>query len=291
MTSSMNIKQKVVDLIRYRTTSLPTLPVVVNNIVEVARSETTSAQDLAKFISNDQAISARVLRVANSVYYGMSQKIDSISRAIIVIGFREILSLALGTGIISALSKNGDEVPIDMTELWKHSIGVGFAAKNIAKKTRNVVEESAVLIGLLHDIGKIIFGLYFPKEYAEVLKRTAEEGTPLHKIEKSILGLDHAEMADLLMKQWNFPPNIIQPVRYHHNPCECPKDQGSMAMAVNAANVVCRQSGIGQSGNRGIEKETEVLRRLELSDQKIAFLAEELDSQRPQVEEFLASVS
>ena len=287
----MNIKQKVVDLIRYRTTSLPTLPVVVNNIVEVVRSETTSAKDLAKFIANDQAISARVLRVANSVYYGMSQKIDSISRAIVVIGFREILSLALGTGIISALSKKGNEVTIDMAELWKHSIGVGFAAMNIAKKTRNAVEESAVLIGLLHDIGKIIFALYFPKEYAEVLKKTADEKTPLHVIEKSILGLDHAEMAALLMKQWNFPPNIIQPVRYHHYPCECAGEQGYVAMVLNVANVVCHQSGIGQSGNMAIEKDTEVLGKLELSDQKIVSLAEELESERPRIDEFLVALS
>lgn len=287
----MNIKEKVIDLIRHRRTSLPTLPVVINNIIVTARSEKTSAGDLANFIVNDQAISARVLRIANSAYYGMSRKIDSISRAIVVIGFKEIISLALGMGIFSAFSKKGDDAPIDITELWKHSIGVGFTARKIAKKTRNIADESTVLIGLLHDIGKIVFCLYFPDEYGEVLKKTPNEQTPLYKIEKECLGLDHAEMAYLLMKQWNFPANLIQPVRYHHNPSVCPKDQVDMAMIVNLANFICHQSGIGHSGNNKIETDNKVLRKLGFSDENVVALTEELESERDQVEDFLAALS
>lgn len=287
----MNIEGKVIDLIRNRKTSLPTLPVVINNIIATARSEKTSAKDLANFIANDQAISARVLRIANSAYYGMSKKIDSISRAIVVIGFKEIISLALGMGIFSALSKRGGDAPIDITELWKHSIGVGFAARKIAKRTRKIADESTVLIGLLHDIGKIIFCLYFPDEYGEVLKKAPNEQTPLYKTEKECLGLDHAEMAYLLMKQWNFPTNLIQPVRCHHNPSVCPKEQVDMAMIANLANFICHQSGIGHSLNNNIEKDDKVLRKLGLSDENVGTLSEELESERDQVEDFLAALS
>ncbi len=287
----MNIKEKVIDLIRHRKTSLPTLPVVINNIMATARSEETSAKDLANFIVNDQAISARVLRIANSAYYGMSKKIDSISRAIVVIGFKEIISLALGMGIFSAFSKKGNDAPIDITELWKHSIGVGFAARKIAKKTMKIADESTILIGLLHDIGKIIFCLYFPDEYGEVLKKMPNEQTPLYKIENECLGLDHAEMAYLLMKQWNFPANLIQPVRYHHNPSVCPKDQVDMAMIVNLANFICHQSGIGHSGNNNIETDDKVLRKMGLSDENVGTLAEELEAERDRVEDFLVALS
>jgi putative nucleotidyltransferase with HDIG domain len=279
--AKMNIEEKVIDLIRHRKTSFPTLPVVINNIMATARSEETSAKDLADFIVKDQAISARVLRIANSAYYGMSNKIDSISRAIVVIGFKEIISLALGMGIFSA----------DITELWKHSIGVGFAAKKIAKKTMKIADESTILIGLLHDIGKIVFCLYFPDEYGEVLKKMPNEQTPLYKIENECLGMDHAEMAYLLMKQWNFPANLIQPVRYHHNPSVCPKEQVDMAMIVNLANFICHQSGIGQSGNNNIETDDKVLRELGLSDENAVALTEELESEREQVEDFLRALS
>ena len=287
----MNIKEKVVDLIRNRRTSLPTLPVVINNIIVTARSDKSSAQDLANFIVNDQAISARVLRIANSAYYGMSKEIDSISHAIVVIGFKEIISLSLGMGIFTALSKKGDDVPIDITELWKHSIGVGFAARKISKKVRKIADESTILIGLLHDIGKIVFCLHFPDEYAEVLKKTSNEQTPLYKIENECLGLDHAELAYLLIKQWNFPPNLIQPVRYHHNLSVCPKEWVDMAMIVNLANFICHQSGIGHSGNNNIETDNNVLGKLGLSDENIGALIEELESERDQVEDFLVALS
>jgi putative nucleotidyltransferase with HDIG domain len=287
----MNIKEKVADLVRHRKTSLPTLPVVVNNIITTARSEKTSAKDLANFIVNDQAISARVLRIANSAYYGMSRKIDSISRAIVVIGFKEIISLALGMGIFSALSKKGGGAPSDITELWKHSIGVAFAARNVAKKTKKVADESTILVGLLHDIGKIVFCLYFPDEYGEALKKTVNHQTPLCKIEKDCLGLDHAEMAYLLMNQWNFPANLIQPVRYHHNPSVCPKEGVHMAMIVNLADSICHQSGIGHSGNNKTETDGEVLSKLGLSDEDVGALTEKLESQRDEVEDFLAGLS
>ena len=287
----MNIKEKVVDLIRNRRTSLPTLPVVINNIIVTARSDKSSAKDLANFIVNDQAISARVLRIANSAYYGMSKEIDSISHAIVVIGFKEIISLSLGMGIFSALSKKGDDVPIDITELWKHSIGVGFAARKISKKVRKIADESTILIGLLHDIGKIVFCLHFPDEYAEVLKKTSNEQTPLYKIENECLGLDHAELAYLLIKQWNFPTNLIQPVRYHHNLSVCPKEWVDMAMIVNLANFICHQSGIGHSGNNNIETDNNVLGKLGLSDENIGALIEELESERDQVEDFLVALS
>jgi putative nucleotidyltransferase with HDIG domain len=287
----MNIREKVIDLIRNRKTGLATLPVVINNILVTATSEKTSAKDLANFIMNDQAISARVLRLANSAYYNMSKKIDSISRAIVLIGFKEIISLALGTGILSTFSKNGADAPIDMKEFWQHSIGVGFAAGKIAKQRRKIPDESTILMGLLHDIGKIIFCLYFPNEYARVLEKTSNEQTPLYKIEKKDLGLDHAEMASLLMKQWNFPKNLIQPACYHHNPSACPKQQVDMAMMVNLANFICHQSGIGQSGNHNIEPDNKILRKLGLSDENVRTLTEELESEQGQVEDFLAALS
>jgi len=287
----MNIKEKVIDLIRNYRTTLPTLPVVINNIILTARSEKTSANDLANFIMNDQAISARVLKIANSAYYGMTKKIDSISRAIVLIGFSEIISLALGTGVFSALSQKGKDIRIDMAGLWKHSIGVEFAAKKVVNKTGVIINESTSLIGLLHDIGKIIFSVYFPEEYAEVLEKTVNSQAPLYKTEKEILGLDHAEMAYLLMKQWNFPANIIQPVRYHHDPSACPKEQLDMAMVINVANFVCHQSGIGQSGNKNIQQDDSALEKLGFSDQDIVTLAEELESERSQVEDFLEAIS
>ena len=132
--SAKETYEKVLDFIRNQKSSLPTLPVVINNIIVTAKSDKTSAYDLADFIINDQAISTRILKIANSAYYGGQKKVNTISRAIVLIGFNEILSLILGMGVFSAFSKQKKNDLIDMTELWKHSIGVGFAAKKIGRR-------------------------------------------------------------------------------------------------------------------------------------------------------------
>lgn len=142
----MKIEDRVTDLIRNHKTNLPTLPVVINNIIATARRAEASAKDLANFIMNDQSISARVLKVANSSYYGMPKEIDSISRAIVVIGFREILSLALGMSVFSTLSQKSEDGLLDMAGLWKHSIAVGFALRKIAEKTGRTSDESTILV-------------------------------------------------------------------------------------------------------------------------------------------------
>lgn len=285
----MNIQDRVTDLIRNPKTTLPTLPVVTNNIIVTARSAETSAKDLANFIVNDQAISSRVLKIANSSYYGMCQQIDSISRAIVVIGFKEIVSLALGMGVFSALSSKEQGGLLDMTELWKHSIAVGFAMKKVAKKTGRASDESTVLVGLLHDIGKIIFSSYFPDEYEEVLKRATTDEEPLHKLERKILGLDHAEMGYRLMEHWKFPADIAEPLHYHHNPSECP--DGHMALVVNMANLIAHKSGIGESCSNGTDNYHTVLSRLRLPHETVVTLAKELESERAEVEGFLEALS
>jgi len=287
----LEIREKVIDLVRNRNTDLPTLPVVMNNIIATARSEKSSARDLASFIVNDQAISARVLKIANSPYYGMCKEIDSVTRAIVVIGFKEIISLVLATGVFSAFSQKKVGALIDMTELWKHSIAVGFAIKKIGKQMGKIMDESAILIGLLHDIGKIIFGIYFPDEYAAVLKEAADAKAPLYKIEQERLGLDHAEIACLIMKQWNFPLNIIDAIRYHHSQFGCPEEQLYMAMMLNAADFICHQSSIGQSGNKNVEEDEEIITRLRFSDQDIITLVKGLETERPQIEYFLEALA
>ena len=288
----MNIRDKVIDLIRNEETSLPTLPVIINNIIVTAKSDKTTANDLAQFISNDQALSARVLRIANSPYYGQPKTIDSITRAIIVVGFKEIISIALGSGIFKTLNHEHEDVLMDMNELWKHSIGVGFAARFIEKKSNTTMQESTMLMGLLHDIGKILFIIHFPDEYGRTLERhQTMPDAPLHILEKEFLGIDHAEMAYLLMKQWNFPDTIIQPVRFHHDLLTCPFEYITMAMTVNMANFICHESDIGQSGDLGVEKPVEIMNGLGIAEETMGMLVEKMKSEKENVDNFLEALS
>jgi HD-like signal output (HDOD) protein len=287
----VSVKEKVIDLIRNKTTSLPTLPVIINNIIVKAKSENTTPEDLARFISNDQALSARVLKIANSPYYGLPRKIDSITRAIIVIGFKEIISIALGSGIFRLLTPKDKDGLIDVNDLWRHSIGVGFASKQVGKATGKHMEESTMLVGLLHDVGKIIFLLYFMADYAEVLVKHNTDGTPLNVVENELMEIDHAEMAYLLMKQWNFPDSISIPIRYHHAIDQCPAEHLTRALMVNAADYICHASGIGNSANIAPEKNEDIFRAIGLSGDNLEELVRHSISSGPEVEAFLEAMS
>ncbi|HVN71145.1 MAG TPA: HDOD domain-containing protein [Desulfomonilia bacterium] len=287
----MSIREKVIDLIRNKTTSLPTLPVIINNIIVMAKSDNTTANDLARFISNDQALSARVLKIANSPYYGVPKKIDSITRAIIVIGFKEIISVALGSGVFKMLNPKQKDTLMDMNELWKHSIGVGFAAKLLEQKSVIVAEESTMLMGLLHDIGKILFLIYFPGDYAEVLVKQHNDRASLHIVEKELLEIDHSEMAYLLMKQWNFPDNISIPIRYHHNLLDCPFEYLNRAMTIHVGDYICHNAEIGHSTNLYTEKRDEVISTFGLSWKQVEELTMTLRDARPEVDDFLEALS
>jgi HD-like signal output (HDOD) protein len=287
----VSVKEKVIDLIRNKATSLPTLPVIINNIIVKAKSDNTTPEDLAHFISNDQALSARVLKIANSPYYGLPRKIDSITRAIIIIGFREIISIALGSGIFKMLTPRDKDDLIDVNDLWKHSIGVGFASKQVGMVTGKSLEESTMLVGLLHDVGKILFLIYFLADYAEVLVKHQTEGAPLHLVEYELLEIDHAEMAYLLMKQWNFPDNICIPVRFHHNIDQCPAEHLTRALMVNAADYICHAAGIGSSANIAPDKNEAVFQAIGLTEEGLQGLIESSRASREEVDAFLEAMS
>lgn len=286
----MSFRDKVIDLIRNKATSLPTLPVIINNIIVMVKDERTTASDLASFISNDQALSARVLKIANSPYYGLPKKIDSITRAVMVIGFREIISIALGSWVYKTISPKKGKDLIDMNELWKHSIGVGFAARHIEMKINGRNEESTMLVGLLHDIGKILFLIHFQEDYLKVLERHLADGTPLHIAETELLEIDHTEMAFLLMRHWNFPDSISIPIRYHHNPADCPPEYQAGAMIVNASDYLCYSAQIAHAVGFPPERPDDVMSSLGISNMQADELTESLKSSKARMDSFLEAL-
>ncbi len=299
----MSIRERITDLVRDPKTQIPTLPVILNNIIKVASSEKASASELADFISRDQAMANKVLRLANSAYFRSSRQVDSIMRAIVVIGFNEIVSLTIGMGVFSALSKSNLHGLLDMNGLWLHAIGCSFAVKELQRRSlagtrdgrraaseKAVNEEQVFLSALLHDVGKVIFAVYFPEEYRTVLREAAEDEVPLDRKEREILGLDHARIAGMIMDRWNFPESISLPCSYHHNPNVCPPPYRTNAMAVQLASFTCHLAEIGQSGNPRAAFSMNVREGLSLTTDDIKAVIKQMKAQRSAVEEFLAAI-
>lgn len=222
---------------------------MVNKILDVASDDSTTNDDLAEIISYDQGMTNKLLRLSNSIYYGQRTQVDSVRRAISVIGFDEIIGIALGMNVLSSLTGKESGLSLDMKALWIHCIGCATAAKEIAARIHPEISGKIFIPGLLHDMGKVILAVYFKDEYREVRSLAMEQQQPLFRVERAVFDIDHAVLSGLLMKRWQFPDHILYPSRYHHNPAACPPAYRDYALIINLANYLCHKAHIGHSGN------------------------------------------
>lgn len=244
----MDIKAEILKMIQKKESDLPTLPVVIDRIISVASDPNTTTEELAEIISYDQGMTNKLLKLANSVYYAQKTRVETIKRAITVIGFDEIIGIALGMGILSSFTdKSG--LTLDMKALWIHGIGVATISKELANRTNPTIANKIFIPALLHDMGKVIFSVYFQNEYRKVRMLAMEKKRPLYFAENAVIKIDHAILSALLMKRWNFPDSIIIPCRFHHNPESAPVKFKHQAMIINLADYLTQKAGIGHSGN------------------------------------------
>jgi len=287
----MELREKIADIVRNKRTQIPTLPIVVQNVLNIANDDTTSAKDLADFICKDQAISHKVLRLANSAYYGSVKEVASIQRAITVIGFNEVVSLAIGMGVFSSFGKMDTHEIFSMRDLWLHSIGCAAAAKELAKRLSFPSSNQAFMSGLLHDMGKIIFAVYFPEEYGRAIKSSHENQSPLFREETATFGLDHAALSGLLMERWHFPEELLVPSGFHHRSLKCRTDYRHHAAIVQVADALCHRAEIGCSGNPVVPDVSEISRFLSLTKSSEEDIIADLKEQRPKIEAFFVSIN
>ena len=244
----MEIKAEILKMVQKKESDLPTLPVVVDRIISVASDEQTTTEELAEVISYDQGMTNKLLKLANSIYYAQKTKVETIKRSITVIGFDEIIGIALGMGILSSFTdKSG--LSLDMKALWIHGIGVATISKELAKRTNPAIANKVFIPALLHDMGKVIFSVYFKDEYRRVRQLAMEKKRPLYFAENAVFKIDHAALSALLMKRWNFPQSIMIPCRFHHSPESAPVKYKHQALIINLADYLTQKAGIGHSGN------------------------------------------
>ena len=286
MLGIFKIKEKITDLVRNKKTQLPTLPVIVNKVLGVAADEQASTKDLAGFISNDQALANKILRLSNSAYYGQMKQVDSIKRAVTVIGFDEVVGLTIGMNVFSTFKASPVHKIFDLRDLWIHSVGCATAAKEIGMQTGSKAAEKLFLNGLLHDMGKVIFSIYFPKEYRAVLEQANKNETFLFLKEKKMLGIDHAALSGLLMERWRFPDSLILPCRFHHDPTRCTQDYKRHAMILGLADYLCYRADIGNGGSPRPPILATSVQELGLTKKDLKKLIGVLKEKRASIQEF-----
>lgn len=211
-TTALSAKELVTGSIR-----LVSLPEVCIRVNEMLDDSAVTAIELGNVISQDTSLTARLLKIVNSSYYGFQAKIETVSRAVAVVGLRELRGLVIAASAIETFSHFPDEV-LNKVRFWRHSLYCGVIARLLAEQCHVLHSERLFVAGLLHDIGKLIIAQRCPQETRMVGIAAKSKLIEEFKIEQDLFGFNHAEVGGELMKAWNMPETLFESVAYHHTP-------------------------------------------------------------------------
>lgn len=249
--------------------TLPTLPGIVSKLNSLAENDKSSIQEMARLVSSDQVLSARILRLANSPSYGF-YRVATISNAMILLGVDVVKSLVLSSSIFEIMEKSA-------LGLWEHSLGAGVAANIIAKRLHLPECEEISTAALLHDIGKVIIHLKLEDSYADILTMTAEKEIPMHDAERALTGTDHAEVGGWLAKNWFLPEKLVVPIACHHDVESTVAHQAKTAV-VHLADILIKAGGFGFSGDECVPLiQPTAWKRLGMTEALLAEIVDELE--------------
>lgn len=261
-------RQEILSIIK-DTRSLPILPGIITKLNALAQSSKSSIQEMARLVSSDQVLSARVLRLVNSPSYGF-YRVSTISNAMILLGIDVVKCLALSTSIFEIMEQN-------IMGLWEHSLGTGVAANVIACRLKLAESEEISTAGLLHDIGKVIIKLKFQEDYDQLLKMVEEKDIYYNKAELELLGIDHSDVGGWLANSWYLPEKLVEPIMYHHDVSKAKNHQVKTAV-VHLADVLVKASGFGFSGDDLVPQiQPLAWQRLNMNEQLLAEIVEEIE--------------
>jgi HD-like signal output (HDOD) protein len=249
--------------------TLPTLPGIVTKLNSLAENDKSSIQEMARLVSSDQVLSARILRLANSPSYGF-YRVATISNAMILLGVDVVKSLVLSSSIFEIMEKS-------VLGLWEHSLGAGVAANIIAKRLRLPECEEISTAALLHDIGKVIIHMKLEDRYADILALTSDKEISMHEAERQLTGTDHAEVGGWLAKNWFLPEKLAVPVACHHD-VESTVAHQSKTAVVHLADVLIKASGFGFSGDECVPRiQPTAWKALGMTEALLAEIVDELE--------------
>lgn len=240
----------MIDDIITRIRTLPPLPDTVHRLLSVVGDPSSSLPQIVDTIRYDQVLTADVLRLCNSAYFGLSRTIESLDDAVRLLGTVKVLQLVVAAHARTTLNAPQTGYGLAPGMLWRHSIGVALGAQRLARQMR--LSQSGVLFtaGLLHDIGKVVLNEFVANEYVEISRRVVEDHTTFVEAEQDVLGFTHPEVGARLAESWSLPETIVRSIRYHHAP-DGPETPDPLVDAIHLADSVCISLGIG-GGDDGL---------------------------------------
>lgn len=237
--------------IRAKVTSCPALPSlgsISKALQDLLFAEQRFSTQISEVIRRDPSLTSRLLRLVNSVYYGLSSPVSNIEEAVFYLGVRQIRQLTMVTPIIEDFQRLTHQCSFPWREFWQHCIGTAIITREIIGSVQAPNDESDYVAGLVHDVGKIVMAWSFPEHFAEIHRQASTGTQDLVAIENAILGLDHGEVGAIYLEHHRLPDVMIQSARFHHHPENAP-EQRALVASVQIADLLLRSAKIGCSGN------------------------------------------
>ncbi len=266
------MKQNRVTEIMDKVESFPSIPGAAVKLMALLDDPDSSAAQIEDVLRYDAGLTANILRLSNSAYFGMMTHIGSVKQAVVVLGIKRIKQLVLTSCIGAILDKRVAGYDLQPGELWRHSIAVSVAADGLVAELAMPNGDDIFTASLLHDVGKLVMGEFVQKDL-EKIRKAASNGVPFEVAEEMILGMNHAAIGAAILKSWLFPGHIVDAVRWHHSP-EDAQERSLIIDVVHVANILSLMIGIGL-GSEGLNYQLapSVTERLGLGTSQIESVA------------------
>jgi HD-like signal output (HDOD) protein len=264
-----------IDQIVAKTTDLPTIPAAAIKVMRETQSSSSSAASVAKIIVTDQALSARVLRLANSAYYGLSRRIVDLPEAVVVLGMKSVKNLALVAGTYPWMQRPVTGYCLGPAEMWRHAFGTAVASQIIARVSGKASEDVSFTAGLLHDLGKVALSVWIENKMGAILLYAGREEISFDEAERRVLGYDHCQVGYHLATNWNLPEELCEAALHHHTPSQATMHHG-IVDCVHVGDYICSAMGFGLGGDGMLYRFDETsLDRLGISSNQVDAVTDE----------------
>ena len=305
-THSKGMSEKALEKIRREVEeigALPTLPEIPMKILHLIASEESSMDDIAKIVERDPSLTANILRVANSPYYGARQKIASLKLSLAILGLNEIINIVTGISIVRLFPTSRKGGSFDRAKFWQHSFGCASASRMLASSLQVDTQGVEFVAGLLHDLGKLILDQYFHTKLREVKKLQDKDGISLLEAEIQVVGVDHATLGSWLAKRWDLPASLVESIAYHHRPLDVlalapPSREPALTAIVHLADILAHEPELKFSESMqsselfsdNLAWKIILAERTELSKESINLFISKYNEYRQQVSELVEAV-
>jgi putative nucleotidyltransferase with HDIG domain len=272
-----------------KTPDLPALPAATLAVMRESQSATATAHTVARYLSQDQALTSRVLRLANSAFYGMQRRIASPDEAVVILGMRAVRNLAMIASTYHWMDKPLKGYSLEPHEFWEHSLSVAVASQVVAQNVAPSSTDLAFTCGLLHDLGKVALSAWLENRAVTLSAIAAKLDLSLEQAEQRVLGFDHQQVGGRLAERWNLPTPIVEAISFHHCPSER-VTESSIIDVVHVADYLASTTEVTTHGGAGLRYVLDegALARLKISGIDIETLSDEFVAQYQTYEKLFA---